>query len=235
MRTTGTTLERVVSLYRKLGSLARRGGRAGGSYPSSSVCGRRKGTEVQKRENSLVRTLSTSADTERTILGVGASTMKLRRVAQTGVVFALALLILQSPVRARSQTTTPPAATTIPTGQLIQPEELRALLNATGSARPLILQVGSRLMFDQAHIPGSEYAGPASRDEGLNLLQNRVTPLLKTSFIVLYCGCCPWSRCPNVGSSYKRLHDMGFTNVKVLYIAENFGTDWVNKDYPVAH
>ena len=159
--------------------------------------------------------------------------MKLRRVAQTGVVFALALLILQSPVRARSQTTTPPAATTIPTGQLIQPEELRALLNATGSARPLILQVGSRLMFDQAHIPGSEYAGPGSRDEGLNRLRGRVKTLAKQGFIVLYCGCCPWDRCPNVGGAYKILHDMGFTNVKVLYIAQNFGADWVNKGYPV--
>jgi hypothetical protein len=27
---------------------------------------------------------------------------------------------------------------------------------------------------------------------------------------------------------------MGFTNVKVLYIADNFGADWVNKGYPVA-
>jgi hypothetical protein len=26
---------------------------------------------------------------------------------------------------------------------------------------------------------------------------------------------------------------MGFTNVKVLYIAQNFGADWVNKGYPV--
>jgi hypothetical protein len=27
---------------------------------------------------------------------------------------------------------------------------------------------------------------------------------------------------------------MGFTNVKVLYIANNFGTDWVSNGYPVA-
>jgi hypothetical protein len=25
---------------------------------------------------------------------------------------------------------------------------------------------------------------------------------------------------------------MGFTQVKVLHIAENFGTDWVDKGYP---
>jgi hypothetical protein len=27
---------------------------------------------------------------------------------------------------------------------------------------------------------------------------------------------------------------MGFTNIKVLYIANNFGADWVDKGYPVA-
>jgi hypothetical protein len=26
---------------------------------------------------------------------------------------------------------------------------------------------------------------------------------------------------------------MGFTNVKVLYLADNFGANWVDKGYPV--
>ncbi len=30
------------------------------------------------------------------------------------------------------------------------------------------------------------------------------------------------------------MRDLGFTHVKVMYIAENFGDDWVNKGYPVA-
>jgi thiosulfate/3-mercaptopyruvate sulfurtransferase len=94
--------------------------------------------------------------------------------------------------------------------------------------------VGSKLMFDQAHIPGSEFVGPGSNQEGLNLLRNRVKALPKSSLIVLYCGCCPWSRCPNVGNAFKAMRDSGFTNVKVLYMAENFGADWVNKGYPVA-
>jgi hypothetical protein len=28
---------------------------------------------------------------------------------------------------------------------------------------------------------------------------------------------------------------MGFTRVKALYIADNFGTDWVDKGYPAAN
>jgi hypothetical protein len=27
---------------------------------------------------------------------------------------------------------------------------------------------------------------------------------------------------------------MGFTNVKVLYISDNFGTNWGDKGYPIA-
>ena len=51
---------------------------------------------------------------------------------------------------------------------------------------------------------------------------------------MIYCGCCPWSHCPNVAAAYDTLHALGFTQVKVLYIAENFGDDWVNQGYPVA-
>ena len=61
----------------------------------------------------------------------------------------------------------------------------------------------------------------------------RVAQLPHSTFIVLYCGCCPWERCPNIGPAFKLLHDLGFSNVKALYIADNLGTDWVDKGYPV--
>jgi hypothetical protein len=124
------------------------------------------------------------------------------------------------------------SATSIPESRLIQPAALVQLLKAGEEERPLILQVGSRVMFAQAHIPGSEYAGPGSQASGIQSLENTVASLPKDRQIILYCGCCPWNRCPNVGPAYRRLHDLGFTSVKVLYIANNFGEDWVNKGYP---
>lgn len=127
----------------------------------------------------------------------------------------------------------PDSASSIPTTQLLQPEELNRLLHAQGANKPLVLQVGSRMLFAQAHIAGSEYAGAGSQAEGLSQLQAKVASLPRNSFIVLYCGCCPWSRCPNVGPAFKLLRDQGFTSVKVLYIANNLGTDWVDKGYPV--
>jgi len=51
---------------------------------------------------------------------------------------------------------------------------------------------------------------------------------------VIYCGCCPWNHCPNMWPAYNLLHQMGFTHLKALYLPDNFGTDWVNKGYPVA-
>ncbi len=150
---------------------------------------------------------------------------------------ALAMLVLlfvcaQCPAQ-MTPSTGPGSAYSIPQAQLIQPEELAHMLQAAGTGKPLLLQVGSHLLFDEAHIPGSVYAGAGSQPAGLQLLQSTVASLSRKKFIVLYCGCCPWDRCPNLGPAFKQMRDMGFSNVKVLYIANNLGADWVAKGYPV--
>jgi rhodanese-related sulfurtransferase len=156
------------------------------------------------------------------------------RIASTIAVLAV-LLTAQTRIHAQFGWGAPPpeSAASIPTAQLLQPEELNHLLHATGANKPLVLQVGSHMLFAQAHITGSEYAGAGAQAEGLNQLRTRVALLPRKTFIVLYCGCCPWSRCPNVAPAFKLLRDLGFTNVKVLYMANNLGSDWVDKGYPV--
>lgn len=149
-------------------------------------------------------------------------------------VFFLAFLFAVPPA-ARSQFSPgapSSSATSIPQSQLVQPEDLVRILKSNQKEKPVILQVGSRVMFSQAHIPGSEYAGPGSQQSGIQSLEDTVSALPKNRHIILYCGCCPWNRCPNVGPAFKRLHDLGFTHVQVLYLASNFGDDWVNKGYP---
>jgi len=106
------------------------------------------------------------------------------------------------------------------------------MLKSSEKEKALIFQVGSRVMYAQAHIPGSEYAGPGSQASGIQSLENTVASIPKNKQIVLYCGCCPWDRCPNVGPAWKRLHELGFTHVHVLFLANNFGDDWVSKGYP---
>lgn len=125
------------------------------------------------------------------------------------------------------------SALSIPQSHLIQADALNRLLQGPQKARPIIFQVGSHMMFSQAHIPGAVYAGPGAEPSGLQLLASKVSSLRKDELIVIYCGCCPWTHCPNIGPAYKKMHDLGFTNVKALYIANNFGEDWVGKGYRV--
>lgn len=124
-------------------------------------------------------------------------------------------------------------ASSIPTSRLINPEDLVKVLQ-TGKEKPLVLEVGPHILFAQAHVVGSEYGGAASTEAGLNQLRKRLESVPRGTFIVLYCGCCPWSHCPNVKPADDRLKAMGFTNVKVLYLSDNFGTNWVDKGYPTA-
>jgi len=125
-------------------------------------------------------------------------------------------------------------ATSIPSSRLIGPEDLVRVLQRQAVEKPLVLQVGSHVLYSQAHIPGSEYIGSAASQSGLDQLRKRVEKLPRTKFIVLYCGCCPWTHCPNVKPADDALAAMGFQNVKVLYLANNFGADWVEKGYPTA-
>lgn len=125
-------------------------------------------------------------------------------------------------------------ATLIPASRLIKPDDLVKILRSSDSTKPLMIQVGFHVLYSQAHIPGSEYIGPASSETGLQSLRKRVGSLPRNKFIVLYCGCCPWGHCPNIKPADDALRAMGFSNVKVLYIADNFGTDWVEKGYPVS-
>lgn len=145
--------------------------------------------------------------------------------------FAFAFIFLSSSVPASAQHL---PASSIPTADLIQPAELAANLKNTSLPKPLILQIGFHNLYAQAHIPDSEYIGAAKEEAGLKQLRDRVAKLSKDTAILIYCGCCPWSHCPNVAAAYGALHALGFTRVKVLYIAENFGDNWVNQGYPVA-
>jgi thiosulfate/3-mercaptopyruvate sulfurtransferase len=125
-------------------------------------------------------------------------------------------------------------ASLIPSTRLINPEDLVKVLKSSKGEKPLLIQVGSHVLYSQAHIPGSEYIGPATSDAAVQQLRKRVESLPRNKFILIYCGCCPWGHCPNVKPADDALLAMGFTNVKVLYIANNFGADWVDKGYPVA-
>jgi thiosulfate/3-mercaptopyruvate sulfurtransferase len=113
---------------------------------------------------------------------------------------------------------------------VIQPAELATLMQS-GKA-PTVFYVGPRYLYSHGHIPGAEFIGPASEAASLDALRRRAANLPRSSAIVVYCGCCPWDHCPNIRPAGRELQRMKFTNVKVLYVATNFGTDWADKGYP---
>ena len=152
------------------------------------------------------------------------------RTTSTALISLLVLLVAAPCALAQT-------ATSIPKSALVPPEELNKSLHTalpSTSQRPVILQIGPHMLFVQAHIPGAEYVGAAGTPDGLEKLRTRVKTLKKSDAIVLYCGCCPWEHCPNVAAAYNELQKLGFRNVKALYIANNFGADWVDKGYATA-
>ena len=122
----------------------------------------------------------------------------------------------------------------IPDADLLSAQDLAKILQSPQPERPVLIYVGFRLPYSQAHIPDSEYFGPAADAAVVQRLQKHMEALPRNKFVVVYCGCCPWSRCPNVKPAYEALHNLGFKKLKVLYIADNLGSDWVAKGYPVA-
>ncbi len=113
---------------------------------------------------------------------------------------------------------------------LIYPPAVAAALKQKNTK---LLHVGFPALFHGTHIPGSVFAGPGGKPEGIALLMKTVAQTPKNANIVIYCGCCPWDRCPNVRPAFSALKEKGYTNVKVLVIPENLHTDWVEKGYPV--
>ncbi len=122
----------------------------------------------------------------------------------------------------------------IPAADLIQPDDLARLLAGPAAERPTLLHVGFEGFYKGGHIPGSRYAGPASKPDGLAALTRALKPLRRQTPIVLYCGCCPWSDCPNVRPAYRTARALGFRHVRVLEIAKTFKQDWIDRKLPVA-
>lgn len=117
-----------------------------------------------------------------------------------------------------------------PAASVLTPVALAAQLK-TGPA-PHVIYVGFPVLFKGAHIPTATFAGPGSKPEGLELLAQSVKTLPHDAEILIYCGCCPFDRCPNVRPAFQALKDAGFSNVKVLHLPTNLHTDWVEKGYP---
>src|SRR5258706_6129299 len=117
-----------------------------------------------------------------------------------------------------------------PKADLLEPATLAQEL--ASAKPPVILAVAFPVLYRSKHILYAIDAGPGSKPEGIDLLKKAVSGLLKDANLVIYFGCCPMVKCPNVRPPYRILKEMGFTHVRVLNIPTNMQADWYSKDYP---
>ncbi len=126
------------------------------------------------------------------------------------------------------------ASESVPTSHLVQPKDLaRELASLGADPRPTILYVGFRTLFAGGHIPGAIYHGSASTPQGLADIRNWAASLPRTTNLVIYCGCCPFERCPNIRPAFTLLRDLGFTHLRVLHLPTSFAIDWADKNYAI--
>lgn len=118
-----------------------------------------------------------------------------------------------------------------PESAVLEPADLAKTLRFS-EKKPAVLCVAFPVLYRSKHIAGAVYAGPGNKPEGIEALKKAVAGMPKDSDVVLYCGCCPMERCPNIRPSYQALKDLGFTHVRVLRIPTNMAADWYQKDYP---
>jgi hypothetical protein len=112
----------------------------------------------------------------------------------------------------------------------IEPGALVKLLDA--SKPPTVICVAFPVLYHLKHIARAGFAGPGSKPEGIDMLKRAVAKLPKDADLVIYCGCCPMVKCPNIRPAYRTLKEMGFTHVRVLSIPNNMDADWYKKNYP---
>ena len=116
---------------------------------------------------------------------------------------------------------------------LMEPAALAKILQASPGAAPKVICVAFPVLYRAKHIARSSFAGPGSKVEGIEDLKKAVAGIDKATEIVLYCGCCPMDRCPNIRPAFKALADLGYKKVRVLNLATNTNADWSSKGYPV--
>lgn len=117
--------------------------------------------------------------------------------------------------------------------EIVTPDELASQLSTSPVGKIILIHVGFRALYNQGRIPGSQYAGPGSRAEGLAALRKLVEKTPRNQMIVIYCGCCPWQDCPNIRPAFQALKQMGFTNLKALELPDALVSDWARKGYPI--
>jgi len=111
---------------------------------------------------------------------------------------------------------------------LIEPSALAAIMANPKANQPKIFNIGV-----VENIKGAINLGGVSEKENLGKFKTALSKLPKNTFLVVYCGCCPFERCPNIRPAVNLIKTMGFTNGKLLNLPTNLKQNWIDKGYPI--
>jgi hypothetical protein len=106
-------------------------------------------------------------------------------------------------------------------------KDLADKITTNAKDKPLIFNVGP-----MENIKGAQAVGAATNATFSTKILSYLTMESKTKPVVVYCGCCSYSSCPNIKPAYDILIAQGFKNTKVLELPEGIKPDWVAKGYP---
>jgi len=110
--------------------------------------------------------------------------------------------------------------------ELIAPAALAQKIEANKDL-PIIYCVGPGVV-----VPHSIDIGMTGDEQNLQKFKDAIDKLPRGTDIVIYCGCCPFAKCPNVRPAVAALKEMKFTNFHLLDLPDNIKKDWIAKGYP---
>lgn len=112
--------------------------------------------------------------------------------------------------------------------QLIAPEVLAKQLNDSIAKQPVVYNIGPA-----GNIKNAIEIGSTQEKESIEKLKTELSKLPRNTEVVIYCGCCPFTNCPNIRPAFNLLNEMKFTKHKLLNIEQNLKTNWIDKGYPM--
>ncbi|GAA4434063.1 hypothetical protein GCM10023091_08480 [Ravibacter arvi] len=113
-------------------------------------------------------------------------------------------------------------------GQLMATKVLADRISNRQTGDMLIVSIGP-----DNPIRGSVDIGPGKEKENIAALKSLLEKTPRDKEVVIYCGCCPFDKCPNIRPAFQVLNELGFKQAKLLDIPKNIKVDWLDKNYPV--
>ncbi|SDO28930.1 hypothetical protein SAMN05421820_113108 [Pedobacter steynii] len=113
------------------------------------------------------------------------------------------------------------------TSQLMKPETLVKMIRTGQKVK--IYNIGV-----VQNIKGAVNMGAAGEKENLKKFAQVLKGVPANTTLVVYCGCCPMDKCPNIRPAFQLLNDLKFKNARLLELPVNVKTDWIDKGYPLA-